>query len=171
MNITVQVDEVTLATVVRGGPAEYGDPVTVADLVAGQIVQKLAADRDEWDNIARRVRNVRDEEIRAAVLPMITEALTKPFRQMTYGEETGPETTLSQLIVAEARKQLGERADPYNHERGTVLSKTVAAEVKKAFTEEIADAVKQARDLVSTELGDEIGKQVTAAVRAGLAKR
>ncbi len=169
MNITVTVDEVTLATIVREG---YESQPTIADLVAGQIVRRLTEDHDQWDNISRRVHEIRDEEIRAAVLPLITEAITMPLQQTNvYGEPTGPETTLSQLIVAEARKQLGERADPYNHERGTVLSKTVAAEVKKAFAGEIADAVKQARDLVSAELGDQIGDQITAAVRAGLAKR
>ncbi|NUL13255.1 hypothetical protein [Streptomyces lunaelactis] len=178
MNITIQVDEVSLSTVVADvlGIDEDGDTYTegtqtVADLVADRIIERLVKD-DQWPSLREQVLNIRKEEIRAAVRPTIDEALTKPiYKTNGYGERTGQETTLAELIADEARKQLAEPADRYRSEKGTVLQQAVRAEVKKAFETEIADAVKQARDLVTKELGGELTRQVTATVTAALAAK
>lgn len=176
MNITVKVDEVSLETVVAEVVAfdEDGDPYprgekTMADIVGGQIVQRVISDRDAYPPFRNRVLEIRDEEIREAVRPMITEALTRPIKQTNrYGEETSQETTLSEIIVEEARKLLNSNAgDSYNRDTRTVVQKMVADEVTKALGAEIKDAVKQARDAVSID----IGQQVAAAVTAGLRVR
>lgn len=178
MNITIQVDEITLDTVVaevvdfdEDGDAVETGQTTVADMVAKQIVERLVKS-DRYPGLRDQVTQIRNEEIRAAVRPAINEAITRPIRKTNhYGEVTGGETTLSELIVEEARKQLKENVDRYDSKKGTVLSQTIAAEVRKAFGTEIAAAVQQARDLVITQLGDEIGQQITATVTAALAKR
>jgi hypothetical protein len=178
VNIEIKVDEISLSTVVADviGIDEDGDTYTegqrtVADLVATQIVDRLTT-ATGWPPLRERVMNIRNEEIRAAVRPSIEEAITRPiYRTNHYGERTGEQTTLAEVIADQARKVLVEPVDKYRMEKGTVLQQTVRAEVKKAFETEIADMVKQARDLVTTQLGDDIARQVTAAVTAGLKKR
>ncbi|MGY4901121.1 hypothetical protein [Streptomyces sp. 900116325] len=178
MNITVQVDEITLSTVIADTVAfdEDGDAYptgqqTVAHLVAAQIVERLVKE-DRYPGLRDRVMEIRKEEIRAAVRPSIDEALARPiYKTNSYGERTGQETTLAELIAAEARKQLTEPADRYRSEKGSILQETVRAEVHKAFQAEIAETVQKARDLVTKQLGDDIAQQITKAVTAGLAKR
>lgn len=178
MNITITVDEVTLDTVVAkvfgydedGDTCETGER-TVADLVVEQIVAKLVAD-NRYPTLRDTVAEIRKEEIRNAVRPSIEEAISRPIRKTNhFGEPTGEVTTLSEFIADEARKQLTEPADRYSREKGTLLQQTVRAEVRKAFESEIAEAVKQARDAVTKELGDQIASQVADAVRKGVAAR
>ncbi|MFD6531551.1 hypothetical protein [Streptomyces sp. NPDC060184] len=179
MNIEVQVDEITLSTIVGeivsfdedGEPYSDGGGKTVADLVAERIVTKLVQD-ERWPSLRDRITQIRDEEIRAAVRPAIDEAINRPIKKTNhYGEATGQETTLSEVIVEEARKIMTQPADRYRSEQGTVLQQTVRAEVKNAFDTQIVDAVKTARDLVSGQIGTIVSEQIQAAVRAGLAKR
>ena len=174
MNITVQVDEVTLGTVVaevmaydeEGGSYAAGER-TIADLVAEQIMTRLLK-APGWPSLASKVQEIRIEEIRAAIRPQIEEAIARPLRKTnSYGEPAGAETTLREIIVDEARKAVNEPADRYSREKGTFLTQAVAAEVKKAFAAEIAAAVRQAREQVSAE----IGQHVAAAVQEGLRKR
>jgi hypothetical protein len=176
VNIEIKVDDVTLSTVVAdvvdfdedGDLVSSGKEKTVADLVAEQIVARLVRD-DRYPRLRDKVTEIRDEEIRAAIRPAIVEAVTRPIKRTNgYGEPTGQETTLSEVIVDEARKFMKEPADKYRREDGTVLQKLVRDEVHRAFGAEIADAVKQARELVATQLGDKVSDQITAAVRAGL---
>lgn len=166
MNITVTVDDVTLDALVHEG--YDGDGWTVGQEIARQALKKLTADRDgSWDSVRSRVDRIKDEEIREAIRPLITEALTKPFRPTnSYNEPTGPETTLSALIMDAARKASSTKADSYGNGQ-TVLQKLVADEVAKAFRNEIADEVKKARAMVA----EQIGQQVAAAVSAGMRAR
>lgn len=176
MNIEIKVDDITLSTVVAdvmsydedGDLVASGKERTVAELVAAQIVERVVRD-DRYPRLKDKVTEIRDEEIRAAIRPAIEQAVNRPIRKTnTWGEATGQETTLSEVIVDEARKYMKEPADKYRREDGTVLQKLVHDEVHKAFATEIADAVKQARELVATELGDKVSDQITAAVKAGL---
>lgn len=178
MHIEIKVDDITLSTVVADVVSfdEDGDTYTegsktVADLVAEQIVARLVKD-DQWPRLREQVMEIRKEEIRTMVRPSIDEALTRPiYKTNGYGERTGQETTLAEIITDEARKQLAEPVDRYRSEKGTVLQQAVRAEVKRAFETEIADAVKQARDLVTKELGAELTEKVTATVTAALAAK
>lgn len=166
MNITVNVDEVTLSTLVHESYDGDGGK-TIGDEVAYLALRRLADDRDGWNSITQRVDRITDEEIREHVRPLITGALTRPFRQTnSFGEPVGQETTLSSVIVAEARNAFKVRADSYGSNQ-TVLQKLVAEEVQKAFKDVIAEEVKQARALVA----DQIGEQVAEAVKAGMKAR
>lgn len=176
MNIEIKVDDITLSTVVAdvmvydedGDLVPSGKERTVAELVAAQIVERVVRD-DRYPRLKDKATEIRDEEIRAAIQPAIVEAVTRPIKKTNgYGEPTGQVTTLSEVIVDEARKFMKEPFDKYSREKGTVLEAMVRAEIHKAFGAEIADAVKQARELVAGELGDKVSDQITAAVRAGL---
>lgn len=177
MNIEIKVDDITLDTIVGDvvGFDEDGDAYqtgqrTVASMVAEQIVTRLVAD-NRYTSLRDQVMEIRKEEIRAAVRPAIDEALAKPiYKTNAYGERTGSETTLAEIIADEARKQIAEPVDRYHHDKGTVLQQTVRAEVQKAFKAEIADAVKQVREQVAGELSSTLATQLTEAVAAGFRK-
>lgn len=177
MEIEVKVNEVTLATVVEdivgydneSGPYLDGH-ITVGDLVARHLVEAVKRDSDRYHGLITKVGEIRAEMIREAIAPQIEQALAAPLRKTNqYGEATGQETTLRELIVAEAQKALTQPAggNGYGRDRLTVLQKTVADEVQKALAVEIADAVKAARAQVATE----IGTHVAAAVQAGLTRK
>lgn len=178
VNITITVDPITLDTVVAEvyGEDEDGDTYkagekTVAVLVAEQIADRLVKDA-RWPGLRERVTQVRDEEIRSRVAPLIEAALSRPLRVTnSYGEATGKETTLSELISAEAQKQLTKSGDAYDRNRGSIVSQLIAAEVKKAFQDDIAGAVKQARDAVAKQIGATASSQITAAAMQALTSR
>ncbi|MFE2346436.1 hypothetical protein [Kitasatospora cineracea] len=176
MNITVTVDEITLTTVIgdiveydEDGDANVVGHKTVADLVAAQIVDRLVKDRDVWPSLRERVTQIRDEEIRTRIAPSIEAAVNKPIRKTNaYGEPTGSETTLSELIVVEAQKFLTKNVDDYNRQRGTVIGQMIAAEVKRVFEQEIAEAVKKVRETVAEQIGTTASSQITAAAMKAL---
>lgn len=177
MSINVTVSEITLSTVVDEIEASYdyegdlvaeGRPVTIAHLVAGQIVERLTGDSERWDRLSRKFAAIRDEMIHEALRPVIEEAVCGPVRKTnTYGEPVGTETTtLRELIAAESRKILTQRTGEYNRNGETVISKIVSEEVHKAFAAEVKDAVKQAREKVAAEIGQQVAHAVAAAMRA-----
>ena len=176
MNITVNVDEVSLSTAVAdvvGFDSETGEPFqegtrTIADLVAEMIVNRLQRDTS-WPSLREKFLEIRTEEIRKAVRPQIEEAVAAPIQKTnTYGEPvSGQTTTLREVIVEEARKAVNAPADRHGYDRQTFLQKTVAEEVRKALQAEIASAVTAARQQVAKQ----IGEQVAAAVEAGMRKR
>ncbi len=167
MNITVNVDEVTLQSLIREA-TEYSGPHTVGDEVASQIVTRILSDHDLWPPLRDKVTEVRDEVIREKVTPLIAETFARTLTKTNvYGEATGQTTTLSEVIVAEAKRIMTQPNDSYSRSRRTVLQEMVADEVKRALGAEIADAVKKARELVSGQIGD----MVSAAVAEGLRKR
>jgi hypothetical protein len=178
VNITVSIDEVTLNTAVakvmaydndEGEMYATGEEVTVGHLVAKQIVERLVKD-DRWPHLRDEVLEVRKEEIRAAVRPSIVEALTRPIYQTNrFGERTGTETTLSEMIVAEVQKSLTEPADPYNRQNGTLLQLALRPEVKRVFQEGAKAAVEEmAKVLLSEGISTVVAEQIGAATTAKL---
>lgn len=174
MNITVNVDEVTLDTVVaevygydEDGYAGKQSTGTIADLVAAKIVEKVAADETRWRPLTRHVTEIRTEVIREMIRPQIEQALSEPFRKTNgYGEPAGEPVTLRTLIVAEVRKAMAEPADSYNRAKGSFVDQLVRNEVRAAFAAEVADAVKQARTAVAAEIGQHVASAVQAAMKA-----
>jgi hypothetical protein len=171
MDINVTVSDVTLDTLVREAD-EYrdGGGSTIADVVADKLVKRITSDGDTWTPLRDKITGIRDGEIRAAVAPLIAEALTKSLTLTnTWGEPTGKTTTLAEVIAAEARKQLTQPVNDSYHssDKRSIVQKLVADEVRKAFADVVAAEVAKARDLVSAE----IGQMVAASVKAGLAKR
>lgn len=172
MNITVNVDEVTLATAVakitRWSEEDeelVGDGErTIGDIVAEQITAALIKD-DRWDSMRKKVLEIRSEVIREALLPVVEKALGETFQKTnSYGEPIGGAISMRQVIAEEAKQFMTQPADTYNREKGTVLQVFVRKAVAEALTTEVQEAVKQARE----QFAGEIGKQVTAAVQAGL---
>jgi hypothetical protein len=173
MDIKVNVESIDLAEHIGTHYDEDGDRVpggTLADLIVRQLIEQFVK-TDTYRGLAGRIREVREDEIRTQLAPVITEALTTPIQSTNaYGERTGSETTLRELIAAEARRYLTERSEGYNA-KGTRLQVAVREAVDAAFRAEIADEVKKAKDAVATQLGATVAELVAGAVREALAKR
>lgn len=178
MQIKVSVDQVTLDTVVgqtlehddEGYRAE-GDPVTVADKVA-KLIKKEAMKSPDWQPLVKKVAEIRDEEIREAVKPLIAEALQKPIRKTNgWGEAYGEETTLAEIIADEARKVFTAKNDPYNRDKRSFVQHVVEEEVKRAFRRDIADQVAKARQALAEQIGKELSDQVSKAALDVLKER
>lgn len=165
MNITVTVDEVTLDTVVH---SYDGDSTTVGDRVVHAITSHLIASKDVYPPLRDQVSKIRDEEIRGQVRPLITEALTEPVQLTNQWGDPVPgakQTTLRDVIVAEARRQFTVKADSYSGSGQTILQKLVAEEVRAVFKTVVADEVKKARAMVATQIGAMVAESVAAGMR------
>lgn len=176
MDIKVIVESIDLGDYIDGHRDEDGDYVpggTLADNIAHQLVEKFSRS-DLYDGFRDRVQRLRDEEIRAQLAPAIAEALANPIRRTnSYGERIGEDTTLREVIVDEARKWMTTKADDRygSNNTETNLRKMIREAVRDTFATEIAEAVKQAREAVVTELGTTVSEMVADTVRQALAKR
>jgi hypothetical protein len=177
MDITVNVENIDLGDYIGAHIDDDGDrsPAgTLGDVIARQLVERFAR-QDTYRGLVERVQKIRDEEIRAQLAPQITEALEAPIRRTnSYGEITGRDTTtLREVIVDEARKWLNSKKDDgYGRtSNATNLQAMIRKAVEDSFQAEIADAVKAAREAVVTQLGSDVGEQISAVVRHALAKR
>ena len=176
MNITVNVDEVTLATVVGevveydgDGDARLKGEKTIAHLIAEQLAGRIIKDAERWSYLRDVVEEIRKELVREALAPIVAEAVAAPLqRTNSWGEPAGEPVTMTTVIVGEVRKYLQEPADSYRRENGTILQKLIRDEVQKAFAAEVKAAVEAARAAVAKEIGDQFGTQVAAAVTAKL---
>jgi hypothetical protein len=168
MEINVEVSGVTLDSLVREA-SDYGPGSTVADLLVQAVLQRLSAGGDVWSSIATRVALVQGEEIREHVRPLIAEALTRPLRHTNnYGEPTGPETTLRELILAEVRDMLTRPVNEHGVRTNlTVAGQIIQQQVRDAFRKEVAAEVARAKDRVAAE----IGELVAVSVKEGLQRR
>ncbi|GAA4891132.1 hypothetical protein ACFPM3_20375 [Streptomyces coeruleoprunus] len=176
MEIKILIDEITLDTVVgdvirydEDGDAYCDGKATVADKVA-ELIKDAVAKTPEYTSLRERVTSIRTEEIRAAVKPVIQEALKRPIQRTNYyGEATGKETTLSEIIMDEAKKTFTEVRDSYRNKR-PFINEVVQAEVQKAFGTYIQDEVKKAREAVAAELGSKVSATVAQSVLDALTK-
>lgn len=172
VSMTLSVSDATLSSVASGsrvwtGPDEEDyRPVTLGDMVADKLVQRVTRDPG-WEGIRRRITEISKEEILEQVRPLIAYQLDKGFPKTNqYGEPVAGTTTLSELIMAEVRKVLTQRADTYDSKR-TVLQKMVA----DAVTAEFAKVIKEQVDTVRKEIADEAANRVKDAVTAALKGR
>lgn len=176
MDITVNVENIDLGDYIDNHYDEDGDRVpggTLADVIARQLVEKFSRS-DLYHGFRDRVQAIRDEEIRAQLAPAIAEALANPIRRTnSYGEQTGPDTTLREVIVDEARKWMTSKADDRygSNNSATNLQKMIRSAVEETFQKEIAAEVKAAKDAVSNQLGKTVAELVSSAVQQALAAR
>lgn len=185
MEITVNVAGVDLNTVVgekRGQyTGEYGEyemeHETIADLVAAQYLARALSDeagRGLYRGLAKRVGAIRDEEIRALLTPILTEALTGPIHKTnSYGEPVaGQATTLRELIGEEARTVLAGKTDGRNFGNNVKSLRTIVRdEVTAALRAELEPIVKDEKAKVVAAVKAEAGNVIADAVKRGLSAR
>lgn len=174
MEIKIEVPEVTLNTVVgdvvrvdEDGDEYLDGQMTVADKVA-QLIKAEVVKHPEYENLRKRVTEIRNQEIREAVKPLVREALERPIRKTNYyGEPVGQETTLSEIIMDEAKKAWSTSKDSYGSRQNT-LQDVIAAEVRKHIQGEVAKAVKAAQEAALKAVGDLAAGPVVDAVRKAM---
>jgi hypothetical protein len=167
MEIKIVVDEVTLNTVVgdvirvdEDGDEYVDGQSTVADKVAA-LIKDAVVKSPEYAGLRERVTEIRNQEIREAVKPLIREALERPIRRTnTWGEQVGKETTLSEIIMEEAKGVFAATRDGYDRNRPSFVRQVVAEEVQKAFKADIQEQVKKAREAIATQLGTAVYQDV-----------
>lgn len=179
MNIEINVSEIDLDTVIAKTVAfdEDGDAYTtgerrLGDAIVLQLVERIVRDNAYGNAIRDRVQRIRDEEIRAAVQPIIADAVAAPVQKTnSYGEPIGAASTMREVVIDQVRKFLEERPDSYRNNNQTRLSLLVRAEVEAVFKKELAAEVQKVRDAVLEGIGGQVSTQVQDAIRAGLSAK
>lgn len=175
MEITVNTDGIDLNTVIERG--RDGTPITLADIVAEQLVERAVRDTndDYYRGLAARVRELREDEIRKAVRPAIDKALAEPLRQTNgYGEPKGPELTLIELIVEVARDVMAEPVkDSYGRRSGdrTLLQETIRTEAEKLLRDELKAELDQEKAKVVAAVQGKAADMIAQAVKEGISRR
>jgi hypothetical protein len=178
VNITVQIDEITLNTVVadvvsfdEDGDAVYeGQQKTVADLVADRIVTKVAGS-PEFTELRKRVTAIRDEMIRAKLEPVIAEAMQAPMRKTNWmGEPSGETLTMRELIV-EAARDVVSKPDRSGRNQASWVQNFIYDEVRSLFEKELKVELKEAREKLKKEIASRVAASSVAAVTEALGGR
>jgi hypothetical protein len=153
------------ATVNEDGDREV-IPMTLEDIVVDRTVRLLfekAMKDDSYRGLRSRVQDVAREEIVSVVSPMITEALASPFRKVSsYGEATGPEITLREVIVEEVRAYLTKSP---GYDRRTAVQTFIAEEVKSVVSKELKSTLDAAKAEVFGAVKANAASMIADAVR------
>ncbi|MFE6000254.1 hypothetical protein ACFQ6C_25895 [Streptomyces sp. NPDC056454] len=180
MNIEIKVDDITLDTIVsqalawdedEEAMAPTGENVRVGDLVARDITSRLVKD-DRWPTLREKVSEIRTEEIRRRVGPMVDEALEGEVRQTnSYGEVTGRPVTFRELVMAEVKRTINESPSSYNsRDKGTVLQIAVRSEVQKVVSTAVAEEVAKLDEVIRQQVAEGVSTDAIAKLIANRLK-
>lgn len=163
MEINVEVSNVQLTDVVNPGD-EYYKAVTIADLVAEKLLK--TAIKEEGTYLKERINKIRDEAIQELLEPIIREAIEGPiYLTNSYGEKTGKETTLRELI-SELAKRILSYKDGYT--KKSWVDEFIRKEINTVLTKELQDLVAAEKKKVISALKDNVAEVITAAVTRGI---
>lgn len=125
------------------GSGEHG---TLLDEVLRRVAKDGVPD-DARKDLGYRVTQIRDEEIRAVVRPMIEDAIAKTLLQTDlFGNVKDGPKTLSEVIVDQATKELRASHSRGNYSKSeTLLQQVIREEVERAFRKELDDVIKEAK--------------------------
>lgn len=176
INVTVDgLDAIDLNTVV-GQRDRYDDDldqrisedITIGGEVARRIANKLTKD-DSYPGLRQRFLDIRTEEIREAVKPLVTDAINAAIELTNgFGERTGQATSMRELVIAEARKLLTERSD---YGRGTTLAqRIVAEEIGRAFQAELSKTIAAEKEKVVVAVRAKAAELIADAVAKGIGR-
>lgn len=133
-------------------PIETTLETLVLDLAARKVADMSTRDRELTTEIRSRVAQLRDDEIRAHVRPLIEEALTRSLqRTNSFGEPAGEETTLRDLILAEVgaevKRLASVKTDRYaaRSDARTPLQEMIEKEVGAAFAKDVRAELDKAK--------------------------
>lgn len=174
MNINVDVTDISLDSQVGthrvyDGEGGYDSaPLTLGEAVADRIAERLTKD-DRYPTLRDEVLQLRKEEVLRRLEPIVTEAINRPVqRTNTFGDVVGGPTSLTDLIVKEARDYLS-KSDGYSN-RETVLQKTVREAVDKAIKKELAAVVAEEKEKVVAAVRAKAAELIAEAVKQGVGR-
>lgn len=178
MNITVNVDGVTLESEVPGMIYdEEGDrhPARLIDLVVSHIVDR-AVRRDDtgWGSLASEIARIRTEVIREKVEAEVEAALTTEFRETNnWGEATGQPTTLRALIAKQAAEavKIGLNRNSYGADKESAATRVIREHVDKVLAKELTEAVAAEKAKVVAAVKAKAADLIAQAVAEGVGGR
>ncbi|GLY81862.1 hypothetical protein [Actinoallomurus iriomotensis] len=172
MQIEVKVGDVDLSTAIRGYYGPNDEPATLADLVVTELASRFMQ-TDDWSTLRRRIREIRDEEIRAQITPMIAETIAKPIqRTVAYGDPIGEPISMREVVVDEARKILqGTPKGSYDRNAQPLGRQLIHEMVSRELKTELADAIKAERQKVVDAVRAQAAELITEAVTKGVTGR
>jgi hypothetical protein len=178
VNFTVNVDTegLDLTTVVgrRRVRDEDGDwtedDETLGDVLVAELLRQVMKN-DDWRGVKGLVKQIREEEVRAAVQREIAEALTTtvPITN-TYGEPTGQTTTIRALIADMAKDALTKPADRYGSGESAVRQ-VLRKQVDVALAAELLAVVKEERAKVVATIRGHAAEIIAKTLEQGLGGR
>lgn len=152
VEVTLDIDR-HLARFSSRGDEFDAHPITLEDLVVEGAVRALVHESTLGtaplsDSLKRRVKEIRDEEIRDALLPMIQEALTGPLEiTNTFGEGRGGTTTLREEILKTSKELFAVKSvrEDLRRENATPVQKIIREEISRALDKELKEALAEAK--------------------------
>jgi hypothetical protein len=144
---------------------------TLGALVADKVAKSIR-ESQAWPELKKRVAAMRDEEIRARIVPQIERAMAEPI-QMTneYGQPRGDSTTLTELILKEVKDYLARRADTsYRSDGQTVVQKMVADAVDKTIRKELGEVIAEEKAKVVAAVRAKAADLIAQAVKEGIGR-
>lgn len=128
----------------------FASDAAVSEAIVQECARRLLQQYDLTDDVRRRMKQVTGEEIKAAVQPLIKAALDEGFQPTdSFGSPKGDPTTLRDMIVQEAKRDLGASKQPgYHGSKQTLLEEIVGREVERAVREDLKQAMDDARKQV-----------------------
>lgn len=177
MDINITVENVDLTSVIPGktrvydpDTEEYGyTERTVGEAVALHLAEALMR-TDEYQSLKKRVLEIRDEEIRERVKPVVEKAISAPIQQTNhYGQPSGPATTLEEVIVKEAQNYLNKR-DGYGDRSVSVVQKFIDAAVEKTIKTELAAVLVEEKAKVVAAVRAKAADLIAQAVKEGIGR-
>jgi hypothetical protein len=179
INVTVDgLDAIDLTAEIGEEIRDYDDETgeyntrgkTLADIVAEKITARLTAD-EYWSGLRKRFLELRDEEIRAAVRPLVENALTGPITKTNvYGEPTSGTTTMRELVMAEVNKVIHERSDKYRSDSPTMLQANITKAVRTELDKELRAVFDAEKQKVVGAVRASAAELVAEAVKKGLGR-
>jgi hypothetical protein len=172
MNITVNVDDVTLSSVIETAYDDEGGPLhgTLGDAVARRIVEKISG-TSEWSTLRTEVQTIRRDLIRERVALEIEAALSGPVNITNHwGESTGKTTTLREEIARMAAELLKvDRRNDYGRNL-TPAQQVIRDMVDNAMARELAAVVAAEKEKVVAAVRAKAAELIADAVKQGIGR-
>jgi hypothetical protein len=154
MKITIDLAETGYPMGYDGDDESYPTG-TIQEAILAEVALQVRAKIGDVERLAigeihKEIREARLDVIRDRLDEEIVTALAEPIRKTNiYGEPTGPETTLKQLVIEEVKSYLEEKVgiDGYSgRDRVTRVQKFVQEEVDKVITRELRAEMAKAKE-------------------------
>lgn len=153
------------------------DEFSLADAVIAEAARQALDANDGLRFAVRdRVTQLTDDELRAKIGPMITEALNGAIQTTnTFGERKGDPTTLREVIVEKTRKWLTDpdpdaRSPMGGGRRPTRVESMIAKEVASAVKTDLRDAMNTARAEVISGVKDHAAAVLAETIARSVAR-
>lgn len=178
MNLEINVSDLDLTSII-GEVREWNDDLeryegegqTLGQLLAAKLA-KAIRESEAWPDVKQRVAAIRDEEIRARIVPQIERAMTEPIQKTNdWGSPIGAPTSLPELILKEVNDFLVRKLDTSYRSNGqTVVEKMVAEAVDKKVRTELGEVVAEEKAKVVAAVRAKAAELIADAVKQGVGR-